>query len=310
MKLWDGKQISEAGVYKQIPMAAYHGDLCVGPSISSGGIRTMWNQSPKHYYQSSYLNPQRSEGDNPAFAIGRAAHKLLIEGRSGFDEEFAVRPTQWADWRTAAAKEWREEQINAGKTVITMDDVEAIGRMAQALGEHPLVRAGILDGMIERSLVWKDEETNVWVKARPDAMPDVRTLSDLKTTASVDDDNIRRTLRSFGYHVQGGVAAEGVKATVGEEIQDFTLVFVEKSPPYAVRIVTIPPEDIERGRQQMRWALREFAKCVASNQWPGPGISDAEFIGLGDFERRRIDDRLASLMPAQEQEIYERTKSQ
>lgn len=33
-RLWDGKPISEPGIYRKIPMDDYHDQLTVGPSIS------------------------------------------------------------------------------------------------------------------------------------------------------------------------------------------------------------------------------------------------------------------------------------
>ena len=168
---WNGEQIASPGMYEGIPMEAYHGNLCVGPSLSSGGMRTMWDRSPAHYFVGSYLNPDRVNEDNPAFAFGRAAHKLLIEGKDGFETEYAVRPEEFKDWRGKAAQEWRDAQIEAGLTVLTQEDLFNIAGMAKALHAHPMVKHGILDGLIERSCVWQDERTGMWLKARPDAIP-------------------------------------------------------------------------------------------------------------------------------------------
>jgi len=307
---WDGNKIAAPGMYEKVPMEAYHGDLCIGPSISSGGMRTMWSQSPAHYFVGSYLNPDRVNEDKPHFAVGRAAHKLLIEGRDGFDKEYAIRPQEWSDWRTAAAKAWRGEHIERGFTILVPDDLVQIVGMSKSLAAHPMVKTGILDGLIERSFIWKDEETGVWVKARPDALPSPIDLADLKTTGSVADDDVQRSLTNYSYHVQAAVAMAGVEAVTGAKPESFTLVFVEKEAPWAVRVITIMPEDIERGRHQMRWALREFAKCVETGNWPGPdrGATDAEFLPMSQWARNRIDERLNILLPEQEAEIYERNK--
>lgn len=82
-----------------------------------------------------------------------------------------VRPDQWSDWRTSASKEWKAEQLEAGKTIITDAELVLITGMARSLGAHPLVKAGILDGVVERSLIFKDKKTGVWLKSRPDAIP-------------------------------------------------------------------------------------------------------------------------------------------
>jgi len=137
---WDGNKIAAPGMYEKVPMEAYHGDLCIGPSISSGGMRTMWSQSPAHYFVGSYLNPDRVNEDKPHFAVGRAAHKLLIEGRDGFDKEYAIRPQEWSDWRTAAAKAWRGEHIERGFTILVPDDLVQIVGMSKSLPRTPWSR--------------------------------------------------------------------------------------------------------------------------------------------------------------------------
>jgi hypothetical protein len=304
---WNGEKIASAGMYEGIPMDAYHGDLCVGPSISSGGLRTMWDRSPAHYFVGSYLNPDRVVLDNPAFAFGRAAHKLLIEGRDGFADEYAVRPEEWKDWRGKAAQEWRDEQLKAGLTVLTQEDLFNIAGMAKALAAHPMVKHGILDGLIERSCIWQDERTGMWLKARPDAIPSPTDLADLKTTASVSDDDIQRSITNFGYNVQAAVAMAGVEAVTKVKPESFTLVFAEKAAPWSVRVVTLMAEDIERGASIMKWATWEFAKAVRTGIWPGPdrGVADAEFIPMSGWARKVIDERLSILLPAQEYEAYE-----
>ena len=290
---WDGKPVAQNSFLENVPMAAYHGQLTIDPSVSSSGLRKIWDQSPAHYYAESYLNPNVKRQDKPEFAFGRAAHKLLIEGRAGFEDEYAIRPEEWSDWRSKASQIWRDEQIAQGKTVITPEELYAIGEMATSLGAHPLVKAGLLDGMIERSLVWKDRETGIWLKARPDAIPgDCKDLSDLKTTGSVSDDDVQRSITSFGYNIQAAVACEGVKQVLGLDVETFTLVFVEKTAPYAVRVITLPEQDIIRGSLQMAWSARTFARCVKTNTWPAPGKVDAEYMGMSQWARNKIDERL------------------
>jgi hypothetical protein len=312
---WDGEKIASPGLYTNIPMVAYHGALCVGPSVSSSTLRTTWAQSPAHAYQESYLNPDKEpdKDERPHFAFGRCAHKLLLEGREGFDQQFVVRPEVWTDWRTKDSKDWKAAQIAAGKTVITAGELQNIVGMAKSLATHPMVRQGILDGAVERSLVWRDEETGLWLKSRPDAIPLASgDFSDLKTTESVSDDAIERTLANYGYHQQGALVGEASAKVLQVEMASFTLIFVEKEPPHAVRIVTVPTEDLQRGAHQNRWAMREFAKALDRGIWPGPGggATDAEFVGLPNWSRKKIDDRLERLVPLQEQEIYERTVGQ
>lgn len=288
-------KIKDPGVYA-LPIEVYHGQPTVGPSISSSGLRTIWAQSPAHYYVDSALNPKRVvKEDRPAFAVGRLAHKLLLEGSDGLADEFVTRPDCWSDWRTKDAKEWREAQIAAGKTVITEADLQAVTGMAESLARHPLVEAGVLDGFVERSLIWQDKETGVWLKSRPDVIPRASGLfSDLKTTTSVADDEMARSLASFGYHMQAALVGMASEAVLGRPMEDFALVWVEKAPPHCVRVTVLTGADLERGRMQLRRSIDQFAASVKTGEWPGPGGTrrDAEYLELPTWAAKRIDQQL------------------
>lgn len=292
LPLPEGGQITAPGVYA-LSMAEYHSDICDSPSISSSGLRTIWSQSPAHYHYDSPYNPNRPEPkDRPHFSIGKAAHHLLYLGRTGFDAEFVVRPEEWKDWRTKASQEWKAEQLKAGLTIITDAELAAITGMARSLGAHPLVKAGILDGAVERSLIFRDPVTGAWVKSRPDNVPHGSGLyADLKTSESVSTEALERSLASFGYHMQAGTVAMAAEALGLPPVEEFAFVWVEKAPPHCVRVTVLTGEDLERGRMQLRRSIDQFAACVKSGVWPGPGGDrrDAEYLQLPAWAAKRID---------------------
>ena len=297
-----GDLITENGVW-DLDMTRYHGQPCDGPSVSSSGLRTIWQSSPAHYYLNSSLNPDREPDldEKPHFALGRAAHHLLLQGRAGFDAEYAVRPAHWSDWRSADAKAWKAEALAAGVTVITEADLANIAGMARSLAAHPLVKAGILDGAVERSLIWRDPETGVWCKSRPDTIPNASgDFSDLKTCVSVSTDSLRRSIGDFGYHQQGALVGEASLHVLGRPMETFTLVWVEKAAPWCVRVTTLTPEDLLRGKRQNEAALRLFARCADAGHWPGPGGEqpDGEFLSISDWTAKSIDARLETMKQA------------
>jgi len=280
-------------------MDAYHGQPCDGPSVSSSGLRTIWAQSPAHYYLNSSLNPHREEQEQKKhFNIGRAAHHLLLQGREGFEEQYAIRPERFSDFRTNAAKEWRDDMIARGMTILTDDQLYDISGMAKSLARNPLVKAGILDGEVERSLIFKDPETGVWLKSRPDCIPNASgDVADLKTTTSVATNSLQRTIEDYDYAMQGGLVSMAFNQVLGIALETFTLVFVEKTAPWCVRVVTLTPEDMLRGTMQIAAATKIFAACSETGEWPGPGgyQQDAEYLPIREFKRRAIDDQLEAL---------------
>lgn len=267
---WDGKPISRPGIFSHVAIEQYHGDLCVGPSISSSGLRTIEAKTPLHYYATSYLNPDRlPEEPKDHFSFGKAAHTLLL-GEDGFRDQFVVRPEKWKDWRTDAAKAWRSEQQAAGRTVLNADDIVAIRHIAKQLAADPLVQSGILQGKVEHSLVWQDKITGVWLKSRPDVIPSADgVLVDLKTTTDASPEAVVNAIKNHGYALQGALAGMGMEAVLGVQMTDFVLVWIEKSSPYAVNISPVDSEWIYWARRQLRRAIDTFAKCVETNEWPG-----------------------------------------
>jgi PDDEXK-like domain of unknown function (DUF3799) len=297
---WDGKQITTPGIYRDVPINDYHrGDICDGPSVSSSTLRDLWNHSPAYCWSRSALNPKRvTENDNEALMLGRATHHLIC-GEVGFADQFVVRPEKAPDGRAwhgnnDSCKTWIKAQKRAGKSILTAAQVEQIKGMAIKLGEFPLVQQGVLNGMIERSLFWRDPETGLWVKARPDNTPnDSGDFCDLKTTLSVLYHDTQAAIGEYGYHQQGALILEGARA-LGIEASSFTLIWVEKNPPHCVRAQQLKDEDIVRGTKQNRVSLRAFAECLKSGVWPGPGDdrADAEYVDLADWRRKQIDERL------------------
>lgn len=286
-----GTIITEPGAYANVPMDWYHGQPCDGPSISSSGLRTIFNQSLAHYWDSSPLNPNRQEIDQTeAIVLGRAAHHLLL-GEGDFDKHFVVRPDTYVSekgekkpWSNNAnvCKEWNAAQAEAGLTILTPNQIEYIKGMSRTLSEEPAVQGGILNGLVELSMFWKDEETGIWIKSRPDAVPNDADAADLKCVADISDDGIKRGLGDRGYHQQAATVKEAMRMIFHREMENFFLVYVEQKRPHCVRIDTIDPEDVELGIEENHAALRLFKRALETRYWPGP----KNISGDGGFVRR------------------------
>lgn len=297
VKRWDGNPISEPGVYSHVPMIAYHSaDICVGPSISSSGLRTIFNDCPMAYWVESPLNPQRLEQeDKEAFILGRAAHHLCL-GERDFGRLFVARPeklngTAWNSNRTDC-KEWLQHCRDQGLTVLTPGQVETIRGMAgllpwqkdledSGLANSAVVRAGALSGLVEHTIIAQDKETGVWLKSRPDAIPlDSAQFADLKTSQAVHYHSLQRTLDDYRYDVQAVLASICLEQAAGLKFDSFAFIFAMKRPPHAVEVVELKDVDLEEAQADLRASIRTFARCLETGRWPGPGggRGDARFI--------------------------------
>lgn len=304
-----GTRIAEPGIYSNIDLEEYHGDLCLGPSISSSGLRKIENESPAHYWAESPLNPKRGpKEDKKTLNIGQALHALIL-GEDHFHERFVVRPSKFSDYRSNAAKEWKAGVIAESKVPLTMADVEIIGCCAHQLANEPLVESGILDGLVEHSLIWKDQETGIWLKARPDTLNlHADSLVDVKTIASADQQSCQRAIADHGYHMQLALAAEGIEILLGRAIPNdgFLLIFVEKEKPFLVNLKPLSAEAIYRGRQLNRRAIRKFADCLEKDYWPGyPDSGTTADLPYWLAKRLESEDE-AGLLPKVEFHMKER----
>ncbi|MET3527256.1 PD-(D/E)XK nuclease-like domain-containing protein [Phenylobacterium koreense] len=311
---WDGKPISKPGVYRGVGIEAYHGaDLCAGPSISSSGLRTIFADSPMAYWIYSPLNPSRiEEPEKEAFILGRAAHHLVL-GEEAFSRYFVKRPETlngkaWNGNRTDCI-EWLEMMADAGLTVLTPGQVESIQGMAgvlpwqkgledSGLANTAMVRAGALQGLIEHTIIARDEETGVYLKSRPDVIPtDSLIFNDFKTTLDVSDDKIRRTLEDRRYDMQADLASTCLEQAAGTRFEAFGFTFAAKKPPHATNVIELDPDDLQEAAQDNRVAVRLFARCLETGRWPGPAgrRGDAVTIRRSEWSRLRASDHRARL---------------
>ena len=309
---FDGKPISAPGIYSGVPMSRYHGpDLCVGPSISSSGLRTIFDESAMEYWVTSPYNPLALEQeDSRAFILGRCVHHLAL-GEADFKRHFIVRPEEYPDQKTGVLKKWTRAayfcqdwevaQEEAGLAIITPAELESIKGMVgiqpwqkgltdSGLLNNAIVKAGALNGLIEHTIIAQDKETGIWLKARPDVIPQASAEAvDLKTTLAVDPVSMVRTLDDYRYDMQASLVSTCLLQAADTKLTNFALAFVCKAPPYEVAIRELKPYDLDELTKDNQAAIRTFALCLERGKWPGVGggEDDARYLERTDRSRER-----------------------
>lgn len=303
---WDGQPITKPGMYSGIDIDLYHAaGICVGPSLSSGGMRKIVGESPAHFFDSWRGNPNRKEpAKEPRhFLVGRATHHLHL-GQAKFSEAFAIQPAEYEaetgemkPWNNNAndCRFWHAQRKAEGKSVITEAEAEVVVGMAKELKRCPIIAHGALNGLVERSIFWKDKKTGIWLKSRPDVIPNESgDFVDYKTTQSVQWGKLVYAIEDFGYHQQGALVREAAREVLEIDNPSFSLVFQEKERPFAVRVVTLKDHTLDLGAKLNRKAIDLFAAGIKTGHWPGPGgdQEDAEPIELSENARQRAEDYL------------------
>src|SRR5262245_12352753 len=145
--------LTKPGVYAGIPLDKYHSrELFEKPSASHSEISRLWNGAPSDFYAHWPWNPNRlPHAETGYFRLGTAAHHLLL-GEDGFSTRYIQRPGKvrnsetgkLEDWHgnRKDCKAWAAAQRDAGKVVLTPDELETIRGMADRLAAHPMVKHG------------------------------------------------------------------------------------------------------------------------------------------------------------------------
>jgi hypothetical protein len=240
----------------------YHADKT---SISSSGLRALLNPGCPAQFKYDRDNPPAPKRE---FDLGHAAHKLVL----GEGEE--LEPLNFDNYLTKAAKQARDEARAAGAVPLLAHEWEQVQAMAAAIRRHkdagPLFAPGM--GIPERSIYWTDPATGVRCRVRPDWLiirPEITVIVDLKTTTDASPDACSKAIEAHSYHQQGALYIDGVQAAgLAPEGARFFFAFVSKKPPYLITVRELKDQDQDIGRGRNEEALRRYAECVATDEWP------------------------------------------
>lgn len=284
--------IDEPGVYN-LPVEAYHGDPVKGGSLSSSGARKLLPPSCPAKFR-HWLD----EGQAPSreFDIGHAAHRLVL----GAGPELVV--VEADDWRTKAARVARDEAHACGAVPLLPHEYEQVAAMAAALRRHP-VAAALLDptrGRAEQTVIWFDDEFQVWRRALLDYLPDLKPgrrmiIADYKTANSGAPADVPKSMHSYGYHQQMDWYLTGVKALGlhGDKDPAAVLIFQEKTKPYLVSIFQPDQSAMDVARTRNRKAVDIYRHCTLTGEWPGYGddVMPLSLPGWAQWEHFDAEER-------------------
>ncbi len=222
-----------------IPIDQYHRAT---PGISKSNLDDA-HRSIAHYLAG--LGAERKA--TPAMAFGEAFHARVLEPER-FESAFAVSPE--CDLRTKDGRErmtaWRAE--HQGAIGIAAEWATSIDSMYDAVVSHPIAGRLFEGGDAEHSFWWRDRETGLTCKCRPDYLRPDAIAVDLKTAADASPEGFTRAVFNYRYHVQQAFYSDGIASVLGVPLGGFLFVAVEKDPPYAVAVYNLDDFASQRGR--------------------------------------------------------------
>jgi exodeoxyribonuclease VIII len=241
------------GIYKDIPAEQYH----ALPYVSSSFLKK-FRSNP-----ASALLPVEQ---TPSMILGSASHAYSLEGDAEFLAGFVVAPSGINKRTNAGKEEWASfELANQNKTILTVEQAQAVFGIDKSLKSHPLASLLLKRGNPELTLIWDDPTTGLRCKARIDLDPERRALIDYKTCADVA--KFERQMVSLNYPIQAAHYSNG--ATICELHHDtFIFLAAETSEPYPVRCGYLSPDYMTWAKDETRRLMVMVAECKESGVYP------------------------------------------
>jgi len=293
-------RLAATGFYDGIDAEVYHGDLCIYPSLSSSGARTIVDTCEARFWAESYMNPDRESNDKEAFDIGKAAHLALLEPAEWADR---VAIFHYKDWKTGASQKDKANARSVGLIPLLTKHAEKIIAMRAALVRDGHYGAWIKGSVKERTFVVIDHDQKVAFKARTDAihMPDaafkgapglVRVI-DYKTTSEATPDQWMRRAADHGLERQQEFYERVIQAAIGRKVDEFIFLVQETQAPYLAKAYRLGPESLTYADTMNINAIQRFTASVSTGVWPGydTGPGEVTEVDIPVWKRMSIEAR-------------------
>ena len=266
---------------------AYH----ASEGVSKSRLDVMAH-SAQHYWQ-AYINPAREPREaTPAMFIGTLIHSAILEpdlltkqyvvlpenapNRPTKAQLNAQRPSAEAVQSIAWWK-WFEAE-HAGRVILTPEQWALARGARDSVHQHPRARQLLARGKAEQSYFALDPDSGAIVKCRTDWTAATGEMVDVKSTVSAAPDQFQRSVLDYRYHVQQPWYQDVVEAATDAPLPSRAWYFlaVEKTPPYACALYTLPEDVVRAGRLQGQRDLRRIVECTALDEWPGYSTEPVE----------------------------------
>lgn len=255
----------EPGIYFDISNEAYHAGSGVSKSqlddIASCPAIFQWRKTAP-------IDTEKTK----SLDMGTALHCLLLEPDE-FADRFIIAPE--FNRRSNAGKEeekaFLEDCADSGKTVMTAKEGRKLELMRESAMAHPVARWLLEeDGHCESSIYWKDHESGLLCRCRPDKIiTKFNWVADVKTTGDIRQ--FKTSYYDYRYHVQDAFYSDGYEAQFGEQpIFVFLVVSTAiECGRYPVDIFMMGEDAKQAGRNEYHRNLQTLSGCLSTDEWPG-----------------------------------------
>ena len=209
--------------------------------------------------------------------LGQLAHMIILGG----DDTFAI--SEFPDFRTKAAREWRDEQLAAGKNIITNDQWAAANEIVKNIENHPHTPKYLIgEGIKHEQEMFAKTAEGIELRGKADATRLINTaaiVTDIKTTAKFDEFAKKAFWRH--YDLQAAVYSLIAASHLGIDpnMVNFYFCVAETVAPYRVQYLHASLEFVEAGERKLRTCIDEIV-AFGDKQ---PNFLIEDIIELGDY---------------------------
>lgn len=218
------------------------------------------------------------EPSSPYIDLGQLAHMLVLGG----EDTFAI--SEYPDFRTKAARDWRDEQIADGKNIITQEQFNSVTHIVENIENHPFSAEFLFDEDVkhEHEMFAKTAE-GIGLRGKADATKlmnrDAAAVVDIKSTAQFD--KFKKAASWNHYDLQAAtytlIAASSLK--VDPSLVNFYFCVAETVAPFRVQYLHASPEFVEAGERKLRRCIDAIVEFGDKE----PSFLITEMGELGDW---------------------------
>jgi exodeoxyribonuclease VIII len=215
--------------------------------------------------------------DTPALVLGRAVHTLVLEGEEAFNQRY-IKGLDLEKKKNVDKETWAEFYLkHLDKEVLDMEAYQKVRDIRDAVYSHPMAKDLLKEGVSEQTIIWRDPETGLLCKCRPDLSPDPakKALIDLKTTRDASPRAFTRSIIDYGYARQSRIYLDavnyhgkGLKAGGSNKYDAFIFIAVETKAPYRVEIYMLDKEFLDYGLSEYQRLMQIEVECQENDFWP------------------------------------------
>ena len=245
------------GFYNDISNEDYHS----GPGYSSSQLK---NALISAYHLKYYMDHPKSFGSG--VDLGTVSHEVILDPAS-FKKNWMTAPAEFKTKSSKGYYTWAKA-LEDEKQIALASHVKIAHEIKRNMPAE--IRKTIEDSTVEQSLYWKDSETGLLLKVRPDMRIDGGILLDLKTTSQgADLSSFSKTISKFSYHLSAAMYLEGATNVFNESYTDFRFIVSETLPPYQTAHYTLDFGSLEKGKELFKRAKALIKKSIDQGKWGG-----------------------------------------